>query len=63
MIMHPEALRAALLERVGDYPKSLVTRLIPGPAVGHEPFVTEGTEWRWQRPLRGVRHPPGDPLR
>lgn len=49
MIMHPEALRHVLKDRVEDYPKSLVTKLILGPAVGRGMFVAEGADWRWQR--------------
>lgn len=49
MVMDPEALRVVLKDRVEDYPKSLVTRLILGPAVGSSMFVAEGAHWRWQR--------------
>lgn len=49
MVMDPDALRHILKDRVEDYPKSLVTKLILGPAVGEGLFVAEGAEWRWQR--------------
>lgn len=49
MVMEPGALRRILKDRVGDYPKSLVTKLILGPAVGKGLFVAEGAEWLWQR--------------
>ncbi|WP_298844378.1 cytochrome P450 [uncultured Roseobacter sp.] len=49
MVMHPPALREILLERVADYPKSVVTRNLLRPAVGDSLFVAEGAHWRWQR--------------
>ena len=49
MVMEPAALRHILKDRVEDYPKSDVTKLILGPAVGKGMFVAEGAEWRWQR--------------
>ncbi|MBD3788403.1 MAG: cytochrome P450 [Sphingomonadales bacterium] len=49
MVMHPEALARVLKDNVENYPKSLVTKLILGPAVGRGMFVAEGAEWRWQR--------------
>lgn len=49
MVMDPEALRQILRDRVEDYPKSLVTRLILGPAIGQSLFVAEGEHWLWQR--------------
>ncbi|KEO53967.1 cytochrome P450 [Thioclava pacifica] len=49
MVMDPDSLRHVLKTRVEDYPKSLVTKLILGPAVGEGLFVAEGAEWRWQR--------------
>jgi cytochrome P450 len=49
MVMDPEALRHVLRDRVDDYPKSLVTRLILGPAIGQSLFVAEGEHWLWQR--------------
>jgi len=49
MVMHPEALRHILRDRVEAYPKSDVTKLILGPAIGRSLFVAEGAEWLWQR--------------
>ncbi|WP_134678695.1 cytochrome P450 [Paracoccus ravus] len=49
MVMDPEALRVVLKDRVEDYPKSLVTKLILEPAIGQSLFVAEGAHWRWQR--------------
>lgn len=49
MIMSPEALRHVLRDKVDDYPKSLVTKLILGSAISSSLFVVEGAEWRWQR--------------
>ncbi len=49
MVMDPGALAHVLKERVEDYPKSLVTRLILAPAIGNSLFVAEGAHWRWQR--------------
>ncbi|WP_323008247.1 cytochrome P450 [Paracoccus sp. (in: a-proteobacteria)] len=49
MVMDPEALCRVLKDRVADYPKSLVTRLILEPAIGSSMFVAEGAHWRWQR--------------
>ncbi|WJS83241.1 cytochrome P450 [Paracoccus sp. TOH] len=49
MVLDPEALRRVLKDRVEDYPKSLVTRLILQPAIGNSMFVAEGAHWRWQR--------------
>lgn len=49
MVMDPAALRRVLKDRVDDYPKSDVTKLILGPAIGDSLFVAEGAHWRWQR--------------
>jgi cytochrome P450 len=49
MVMEPGALRHILRDRVQDYPKSDVTKLILGPAIGQSLFVAEGAEWMWQR--------------
>ena len=49
MVMDPEALRRILLERLDDYPKSDVTKLLLRPAIGDSLFVAEGAHWRWQR--------------
>ncbi len=42
MVMDPEALRHVLRDRVEDYPKSLVTKLMLQPAIGDSLFVAEG---------------------
>jgi len=49
MVMDPAALRRVLKDKVDDYPKSDVTKLILGPAIGDSLFVAEGAHWRWQR--------------
>ena len=49
MVMDPEALRHVLRDRVEDYPKSLVTKLMLQPAIGDSLFVAEGAHWLWQR--------------
>lgn len=49
MVMDPEALKRVLRDRLENYPKSLVTKLILGPAIGDSLFVAEGAEWHWQR--------------
>ncbi len=49
MVMDPDALRRILRDRVEDYPKSVVTKLILEPAIGDSLFVAEGQEWLWQR--------------
>lgn len=49
MVMDPDALRIILRDRVEDYPKSMVTKLILEPAIGNSLFVAEGAQWRWQR--------------
>ena len=49
MVMDPGALRRILKDKVEDYPKSDVTKLILGPAIGDSLFVAEGAHWRWQR--------------
>ena len=49
MVMDPEALRNILRDRVDDYPKSMVTKLILEGAIGNSLFVAEGAEWLWQR--------------
>lgn len=60
MVMDPESLRHILKDRVEDYPKSVVTKLILKPAVGDSLFVAEGAHWRWQRralaPAFALRH-------
>ena len=49
MVMDPEALRRILRDKVEDYPKSVVTKLILEPAIGDSLFVAEGAQWLWQR--------------
>ena len=49
MVMDPGAIRHMLLERVDDYPKSLVTKNLLRPAIGESLFIAEGAHWRWQR--------------
>ncbi len=49
MVMDPHCLRHILKDRVENYPKSLVMKLILGPAVGEGLFVAEGAAWRLQR--------------
>ncbi len=49
MLMDPDGLRHVLRDAVEDYPKSTVTKLILGPAIGNSMFVAEGAEWLWQR--------------
>lgn len=49
MVMDPAALRRVLLEKVEDYPKSVVTKNLLRPAIGESLFVAEGAHWRWQR--------------
>ncbi|WP_300064187.1 cytochrome P450 [uncultured Roseobacter sp.] len=51
MIMHPPSIRQMLLDRVEDYPKSVVTKNLLRPAVGDSLFIAEGAQWRWQRRL------------
>jgi cytochrome P450 len=49
MVMDPTAIREMLLDRVNDYPKSLVTKNLLRPAIGDSLFIAEGAHWRWQR--------------
>ncbi len=49
MVTDPTALRRILRDRVEDYPKSVVTKLILEPAIGDSLFVAEGAQWMWQR--------------
>lgn len=49
MVMDPDALRRVLKDRVEDYPKSTVTKLLLEPAIGDSLFIAEGAQWRWQR--------------
>ncbi|MDW4550286.1 cytochrome P450 [Defluviimonas sp. D31] len=60
MVMDPGANRRILKEAVEDYPKSDVTKLILGPAIGESLFIAEGAHWLWQRraaaPAFSARH-------
>jgi cytochrome P450 len=49
MVMDPGAIREILLDRVEDYPKSVVTKNLLKPAIGESLFIAEGAHWRWQR--------------
>lgn len=49
MVMDPAAIREILLDRVEDYPKSVVTKNLLKPAIGESLFIAEGAHWRWQR--------------
>lgn len=49
MVMDPGAYRRILKDRVEDYPKSDVTKLILSPAIGQSLFIAEGAHWHWQR--------------
>ncbi|MEM6890176.1 MAG: cytochrome P450 [Pseudomonadota bacterium] len=49
MVMHPPALRRMLLEKLDNYPKSVVTKNLLRPAIGESLFIAEGAHWRWQR--------------
>lgn len=49
MLMDPDGLKQVLRDKVEDYPKSVVTKLILEPAIGDSLFVAEGAQWMWQR--------------
>jgi cytochrome P450 len=49
MLMHPDGLKQVLRDKVEQYPKSVVTKLILEPAIGESLFVAEGAQWMWQR--------------
>jgi len=49
MVMDPGAIREILLDRLDDYPKSVVTKNLLKPAIGESLFIAEGAHWRWQR--------------
>ena len=49
MVMDPTTIREVLLDRVEDYPKSVVTKNLLKPAIGDSLFIAEGAHWRWQR--------------
>ncbi len=49
MITDPGAVREILLDRLDQYPKSIVTKNLLRPAIGESLFIAEGAHWRWQR--------------
>lgn len=49
MVMDPAANRRILKDRLEDYPKSDVTKMILRPAIGESLFIAEGAHWHWQR--------------
>ncbi|MCZ4353226.1 cytochrome P450 [Roseovarius aestuarii] len=49
MVMDPGGIRQVLLEKLDDYPKSIVTKNLLKPAIGDSLFIAEGAHWRWQR--------------
>jgi cytochrome P450 len=49
MVMDPATIREILLDRLDDYPKSIVTKNLLKPAIGDSLFIAEGAHWRWQR--------------
>jgi cytochrome P450 len=49
MVMDPGAIRRILKDRLEDYPKSDVTKMILKPAIGDSLFIAEGADWHWQR--------------
>ncbi|MGB7241474.1 MAG: cytochrome P450 [Sulfitobacter sp.] len=49
MVMDPAAIKRMLLDRLEDYPKSVVTKNLLKPAIGESLFIAEGAHWRWQR--------------
>lgn len=49
MVMDPSAIRQMLLDKLDQYPKSLVTKNLLKPAIGDSLFIAEGAHWRWQR--------------
>jgi cytochrome P450 len=49
MVMDPQAIRRIMLDRLDDYPKSIVTKNLLKPAIGNSLFIAEGAHWRWQR--------------
>lgn len=49
MVMDPNAIRQMLLDKLDQYPKSLVTKNLLKPAIGDSLFIAEGAHWRWQR--------------
>ena len=57
MVMDPGALRHILKDRVEDYPKSDVTKMILRPAIGESLFIAEGAHWHWQRRANRTNRP------
>ncbi|UXX84452.1 cytochrome P450 [Roseovarius pelagicus] len=49
MVMDPDAIKTILLEKLDNYPKSVVTKNLLRPAIGDSLFIAEGAHWRWQR--------------
>ncbi|EEB83832.1 cytochrome P450 [Roseobacter sp. GAI101] len=49
MLMDPPTIREVLLDRLEDYPKSVVTKNLLKPAIGESLCIAEGAHWRWQR--------------
>ena len=49
MVTDPDAIRAVVLDRLENYPKSVVTKNLLKPAIGDSLFIAEGAQWRWQR--------------
>ncbi|WP_420013361.1 cytochrome P450 [Tateyamaria sp.] len=49
MITDPATIREMLLDRLDQYPKSIVTKNLLKPAIGESLFIAEGAHWRWQR--------------
>ncbi|MDX1786341.1 MAG: cytochrome P450, partial [Roseovarius sp.] len=49
MVMDPDAIKTMLLEKLDNYPKSVVTKNLLRPAIGESLFIAEGAHWRWQR--------------
>ena len=49
MVTEPGAIRHILLEKLDNYPKSVVTKTLLKPAIGDSLFIAEGAHWRWQR--------------
>ena len=54
MVMDPTAIREILLDRVDDYPKSLVTKNLLRPAIGDSLFIAEGCALALATPRGGT---------
>jgi cytochrome P450 len=50
-VCDPDVLEEVLVDRVGDFPKSLIDQQIMRPAVGDSLLMAEGETWRWKRRL------------